>query len=285
MLVGRARACALRLDERHVSGEHATLMFRKRRWAIRDLGSSNGTFVDGKRLVPGEALVLELGARIAFGREDDPWVLEDDGPPSAFAEQVGTGAVRTATSGILALPDEASPELVVFADSRGRWLLEETEGEAREVADGAMVEAGGASWRVRVPEREEGTAAVDTGPSLDTIRLGFAVSRDEEHVEITVVHRGREIHLEAREHNYVLLTLARARLEDAHLPLSEQGWLDRDLLLRMLALDANSLNVATYRARNQLSAAGVDGAAGVVQVRRGQRRIGLEPSRLEVGSL
>ena len=66
------------------------------------------------------------------------------------------------------------------------------------------------------------------------------------------------------------------------LPLAEQGWLERDQLLKMLGVDSNALNVAIYRARGQLGAGGIDGAAGVVEVRRGQRRIGIEPDRMEV---
>jgi hypothetical protein len=133
-----------------------------------------------------------------------------------------------------------------------------------------------------VPARQEGTATVDSGPSIDTVTMRFAVSRDEEHVVVTVIHRGLEIPLEPREHGYALLTRARQRLDDRAQPLAEQGWLERDQLLRMLGLDSNALNVAIYRARNQLTDAGVDGAAGIVEVRRGQRRIGLEPDRLEV---
>jgi hypothetical protein len=53
----------------------------------------------------------------------------------------------------------------------------------------------------------------------------------------------------------------------------------------MLRVDGNALNVAIFRARSQLGAAGVCGAVGIVEVRRGQRRIGVEPDRLEVGVL
>ena len=72
-----------------------------------------------------------------------------------------------------------------------------------------------------------------------------------------------------------LLTLARLRLEDADEPSAEQGWVDRDRLLKLLGVDANALNVAIYRARGQLPAGGVDGAAGVVEVRRGRRPLGV----------
>ena len=58
------------------------------------------------------------------------------------------------------------------------------------------------------------------------------------------------------------------------------GWADRDELLRMLRVDANAFNVAVHRARQQLLAAGVKGAAGIVQVRRRQRRFGTDKVEL-----
>lgn len=75
------------------------------------------------------------------------------------------------------------------------------------------------------------------------------------------------IPLESREHGYVLLTLARARRTNAERSVGERGWIDRDELLRMLSIDANALNVAIHRARQQLLAAGIEGAQGIVEVR------------------
>jgi hypothetical protein len=170
---------------------------------------------------------------------------------------------------------------VVSVDSVGRWRIER-DGELEPVRDAQVVVAGGASWRVRLPELQPGTATMNVAPTLDTVKLRFAVSRDEEHVAVTVVFRGDETKLEAREHWYTLLTLARRRLSDATEPTSEQGWIERDDLLRMLGTDSNGLNVAIYRARRQLDAARVDGASALVEVRRGQRRIGIGVDRLEV---
>lgn len=283
MLVGRSSACALRLDERHVSGEHATLIWMGGGWEIRDLGSRNGTFVGGERLVPGEAKRLAAGVRIGFGDPEQPWELADAGAPGLIAEDADAGTVRSAHDGaLLALPDDSAPEAVLFVDRAGRWVAEIDDQPARPVKDQEVMHVGGRSWRLHVPARIDGTATVDHGPTIDSVSLRFAVSRDEEHVVMTVVHRGREIALEPREHGYALLTLARQRLDDRDEPTSEQGWIERDQLLRMLGLDSNALNVAIYRARNQLGDAGIDGAAGIVEVRRGQRRIGLEPERLEV---
>ena len=46
-LVGRVPECTVALDELFVSGEHAELTLRQGRWWVRDLGSTNGTFVNG----------------------------------------------------------------------------------------------------------------------------------------------------------------------------------------------------------------------------------------------
>lgn len=282
LLVGRSPACGLRLDERTVSGEHARLCWSGGRWEIRDLGSRNGTFVDGDRLAPGEVRAIVAGNALGFGATQPLVEVVDDGGPSALAEPVGGGPLVLAVDGMLALPDGSRPECTVYADTRGVWVIERPDAPPEPVADGDEVSVGAGRWRVRLPLALEGTATVEAGLRLDAIALRFRPSRDEEHVGLSIVARGREIALEPREHGYVLLTLARARLGDADLPPGEQGWVERDRLLKMLAMDANGLNVSIYRARGQLAAAGVDGAADIVEVRRGQRRLGLAVERIEV---
>jgi len=279
-VVGRAAGCGLRVAERHVSGEHATIRWVDGGWQVRDLGSRNGTFLAGIRLETGASASLPKGAEIAFGDAQDPWILLDDGPPGAYAEHVATGVVRHAEGRLLALPDAAHPDLVVYLAGRRGWIAEAEDGETRPVEEGAVLTTSTGGWRVHLPASEEGTLDLGGRPALEAVGLRFTVSRDEEHVGVAILHHGREIRLEEREHLYVLLTLARARLRDRDLPPAEQGWIDRERLLKMLAMDPNALNVAIFRARQQLEAAGVEGAAGVVEVRRGQRRMGV--ARLEV---
>lgn len=267
-----------------MSGEHATIGWSGIRWELRDLGSRNGTWVDGRRLQPGEGVGLGVGSRVAFGREDDVWVLEDEGAPTAVAEAIGSGEVRTAEQGVLVLPDDDHPEVLLSADATGRWWLEQGD-VSKPLVGELVVHTGGIAWRITPPLPDDHTAGVSVQRVLDAVKLRFGVSRDEEHVRVTVVWRGEEIQLEEREHWYTLLTLARLRLRDADEPASEQGWIERDELLKMLGLDSNGLNVAIYRARRQLQAAGVDGAAALVEVRRGQRRMGMGVDRLEVAPL
>ncbi len=283
VVVGRAHTAGLVVAAPKVSGEHAVLSWSGQRWEVRDLGSRNGTFLDGRRVVAGEAEPLVVGSRLTFGDAAPAFVLEHAGAPGAMAV-AGDGATLHARDGLLALPSTERPEVLVFADPAGGWVLESGD-ERRPVGDGERVTVAGTWFVLHFPRIVEGTATADAGPTLDTVTLRFQVSRDEEHVRMQLVHRGKVIPTEPREHGYVLLTLARQRLADAAEPSAEQGWLDRDQLLRMLQLDANGLNVAIYRARGQLAAAGLLDSAGIVEVRRGQRRIGIDPSRLHVGPL
>ncbi len=65
LLVGRAVACDLPLNDPTVSRQHAELLLVDGQAFIRDLHSTNGTFVNGERVR--EALAPP-GARVAFGK-------------------------------------------------------------------------------------------------------------------------------------------------------------------------------------------------------------------------
>lgn len=267
----------LRLSARVVSGEHATLTWTGQGWELRDLGSRNGTWVDGVRLEPGKATSLRPGAEIAFGDPHDVWVLADSTAPSALAVCTATGTWREARGGLLVLPDDDEPEVTLYLDPLEGWTLE-TDDAQRSAADAEDVVAGGRTWRLMLPVEVEGTWELEAHAlALETLGFDFAVSRDEEYVELTLVHGGGRIQLPPRAHLYLLLTLGRQRLHDVDLPPSERGWVHQEDLGRMLGMDRRALSVQICRARQQLVEAGVDGAAGVIERRgrTGQLRIGV----------
>jgi membrane-bound lytic murein transglycosylase D len=49
-IIGREAGCEVRIDHTHVSRRHAEVSPLRGQWVIRDLQSSNGLFVDGKRV-------------------------------------------------------------------------------------------------------------------------------------------------------------------------------------------------------------------------------------------
>lgn len=267
MILGQSRA----------SGEHAIFVWDKG-WFVRDLASRNGTFVDGVRIEPGVLTRVERETALAFGSLDDTWHLIDADPPSMRA--VSEAGAIYAVQGLLALPSQENPEVCVFRDARGQWLVETPAG-TRTALDGSTVDVGGVTWTLYLPDRLPPTLA-SSKLTLDRTGLRFEVSRDEEHVSVSLLAAGGPVDLGDRAHHYTLLTLARARLADAQLPESARGWVHRDDLLRDLAVDATLLDLHVFRARRQLASVGVEDAAMIVERRTqaGQLRIGV--ARLEV---
>ncbi len=72
MIIGRGDAAAIRLSDRQVSREHARIRRTNGEYRIEDLGSKNGTFVNGKpvagpqTLQDGDEIQIALGFRLLF---------------------------------------------------------------------------------------------------------------------------------------------------------------------------------------------------------------------------
>lgn len=289
-LIGRSSLAHLILPEPNVSGEHAVLCWVEDHWEAHDLGSRNGTFLDGVRLETGTRTRLSQGAILELGGPGNRWCLIDDAPPSLMAMPVDDatgheGEPLYAEGGFLALPDASEPIATIYQDRNGFWVIEDKAGVER-IKSGTDVMAGERRFTVYVPEHlpptwEPGSAQ----PSIDRIGLCFAVSRDEEHVQLTATVGPRRIDLGARAHHYLLLTLARARLRDreAGEPPDAQGWIYQEELSQMLDLDSKHLNVTVFRCRQHLGAAGILGAADIVERRRltQQLRLGVEQIHIE----
>jgi hypothetical protein len=289
-LVGRSRLAALRMTEPTVSGEHAVLRWSGREWELHDLGSRNGTIVDGRRLSTGERVALARGAVIAFGQPDNAWCLIDDAPPTLVAVPADGGEPVSARDHLLALPSEDDPAVAVYRNAAGDWVVEQA-GESTRVRDGHVVRVGDRDYTLRVPDLIAATWDNSSpAPHLASLTLQFSVSRDEEYVALAARTDGRVIDLGARAHHLVLLTLARSRLEDRKaaapatgaLPESAEGWMYQDELADKLAIDETHLNVAVFRCRRQLAEAGILDAAGIIERRRPTREVRLGVARIEI---
>ncbi|MGH8477142.1 MAG: FHA domain-containing protein [Methylococcales bacterium] len=64
IVIGRSADCDVIIDSPVVSGRHASLSPETKGWVLRDLGSTNGTFVNGQRLL--RPVFLKQGDRIAI---------------------------------------------------------------------------------------------------------------------------------------------------------------------------------------------------------------------------
>lgn len=65
LTVGRAPDTDVTIDDSFLSGHHATVTWSGHAWILTDLGSTNGSSVNGLRVE--EPVVLTLGDRVQFG--------------------------------------------------------------------------------------------------------------------------------------------------------------------------------------------------------------------------
>jgi len=100
-LVGRHASCDLCFPDPRVSGEHAIVRWVDERWEVKDLGSRNGTFVNGRRLMAGERMTLWRGEAVTLGGSTVGFVLAD----------AAAGATDPAR-----LPAASAPALDLLAD-------------------------------------------------------------------------------------------------------------------------------------------------------------------------
>lgn len=64
--VGRAEACQLRIDDTFASAFHARLFHRDGSWFLEDLGSTNGTYLNQRRVT--EPVAVSAGDRVRIGK-------------------------------------------------------------------------------------------------------------------------------------------------------------------------------------------------------------------------
>lgn len=285
-LVGRSRACELRLASNQVSSVHAELAWDGERWLVHDLGSRNGTQLDGRRLRAEQREPLVQGSELVFGTGGERFVLVDASAPGLVAI-ADDGRVVQASAGLLCLPSEDEPEITLLEQLDGRWQLE-TEQGSRLLDAQEPLTAGGVGWRIHLPGPVQYTdEGGEERMSVADIALELVVSRDEEHVVMRVHHMGHGIELRSRAHDFFLLALARARLADQAQPglaEAEHGWVYRQDLARSLKIDRNLLNLWIYRARRQFTDAGVHDVGGLVERRTSAEQLRLGIARLRVSS-
>ncbi len=294
-LVGRAPACAVVIEDRRVSSEHARIRWRAGTWQVRDLGSRNGTFVNGDRLDRGATRTLIRGDLVGFGDPTLAVTLIDDSPPVALARPLAGGPSVVAEDGILALfaePEsdgsgEGEPIACVFEGRDGHWVIER-DGQSYRARDGEVITVAGVSYALHLPAGLPDTVDAKAGQlAIRDVALTLRVSRDEERVEVTLTGDDARV-LTPRAHHYTLLTIARARVRDEDtgaLPEPARGWLAVDDLCRMLATDEAHLNVEVYRIRKDVARAGVRDAAAVIERRRGSRQLRLGTSRVSIATM
>jgi hypothetical protein len=287
-LIGRAQGCSLRIGRPYVSAQHAHLRWAQTHWELKDLGSRNGTFLDGERIQVGADVALKEGARLGFGKMERAWVLADDSAPKTMVVPLDGREPRIIEGDILVLPSEEDPRLTIYMGDGG-WNLEQPDESTTPICNAQLFELDGTHWRFACPDTVWRTALASApGPmDLRSAHLVFSVSRDEEFVDLHAKFGGTEIALGARAFNYLLLTLARRRLADAKEGTSEaaSGWIYQEDLGRDPTMAPPQLNIDVFRIRRHFAAAGIAGAAGIIERRPRTRQLRLGVAHIDIRTI
>ncbi len=65
LTIGRSSSSGLQIKDDYTSGNHAKIVRWRDQWVVQDLGSTNGTFVEGKRI--SESTPVQVGSSVRIG--------------------------------------------------------------------------------------------------------------------------------------------------------------------------------------------------------------------------
>ncbi|WP_255550625.1 FHA domain-containing protein [Moritella sp. 28] len=199
---------------------HATIFWNGSVWVLQDLGC-NGTYVNGKRIHGGREYHLHLNDLINFGSlSGEGWRIVELSSPNSLLILVTLG-----------LPARV-PKVTELVSRRAQvWLF-----------------IGASSTAERL---QNDVSDLET---VEQVSIQFMVSQNEEHVAMKLTMGGQVFDLGQRNHHYLMLILARKRLDDAikGVRADEQGWIDKELLSKILGQSENHINIQIYRFRKQI---------------------------------
>jgi len=284
-LVGRGPQCSLRLTPGYVSTQHALIRWDGRAWELIDRASRNGTRLNGAPLEPGQGYRLTRDAEICFGHSDECWRLVDAGEPQIMAVALDTGQALLGAQGLIGLPSSKSPICTLYLDHDETWKLEHPNGELETVVDGQIIECDGRQFRFCWPSSAGATETLSVKPRGSSPTLHFAVSSDEDFVELTLRYAERKVALGSRSHNYLLLTLARQMLADREqqLPEASCGWMDKDTLADGFKMTPQQVDGEVFRIRKHFAQHGLPESTTIIErrPRTKQIRLGLVDVQIE----
>ena len=116
--VGRSADCDVCIDDSHVSRRHISVAFERGRWCVRDLQSSNGIFVDNKRV---ETAQIDKVLTLRLGGADGPVLVLQ--PETAVAATVRAPSRPARRRWLRTMPTGTSARKARTSRSDKRTLL------------------------------------------------------------------------------------------------------------------------------------------------------------------
>lgn len=236
-----------------VSRNHATIAWDGEGWQIKDI-SLNGTYINSIRLPRGQYQPLNLGDKIQFGGLDETiWEVSNLASPITGLIPMVQGLSFIPLFDIVILPVDG-PEIMVYLSEQSQWISE-VDGNGHLLAVGDIVGNAQQRWQFVEGRPSTATAVSNLSPPPNDIKFRFNASQNEEHVSLSLVVDNKNIDMGERNHHYLLLLLARQRLEDSDKGIdpTEQGWIDKDMLIKMTGFIEQHINIQIYRFRKQVA--------------------------------
>jgi uncharacterized RDD family membrane protein YckC len=176
VVLGRSHGAGIRVDEETVSRSHALLTLREGRAVIRDLGSSNGLFVGGRR-VAGQAAVSD-GETIGLGSATLTFTVIPPPDVEARTAMIATlpgGSARPTETATRFIPVGAAAE----ADGPPAPAAQRRRRRPRSLEDFVMREEGDEAPEMEAPEMEarvEGGDAASIGARIASAAVDLFLS-------------------------------------------------------------------------------------------------------------
>jgi len=109
IIIGRDNTSSLMINDAEVSRKHTRLVWQSLGYVVEDLGSTNGTFVNGQRLTT--PYVLRGGESVSLG-ENIVLVYESTADPDATVLSTSASAVKQAIAEAQATAEAPKPEVL-----------------------------------------------------------------------------------------------------------------------------------------------------------------------------
>jgi predicted component of type VI protein secretion system len=118
LIIGRDATSGIAINDAEVSRKHARLTFQGGKYVLEDLGSTNGTFVNGQRLVSSAVLkpgdVVSLGEQIVLMYEGlttdaGATMISHKAPPKPTAVAAPVASAAPPSQPVYAAPSAAAP--------------------------------------------------------------------------------------------------------------------------------------------------------------------------------
>lgn len=272
--IGRGPTCHLVLHDESTSWQHALVWIEAGAAWVKDLGSTNGTFVNQERVYGAHRLAV--GDRLGFGPEFE---VQLRGPAEAIraegsfgVEDVAAGAthpmhtdrfvIGTDPQADLRLEEGPATASTLRVHGQEVWLGGET--EDRPLSPGECFEVGGRRFRLRALDPTRAPTAAYTEERYPYRLCATLDGPTGPEARIEALDGGTSCRVRGNR-AVLLFVLGRARQQDRpERSDAEAGWYcDEDLTTDVwgrtgLDFDTNNLNVLIYRTRTSLKEAGLD---------------------------